>query len=93
MIVPTELTQNYEQLNTLYDPTQPIGSLFQQIQDDRVFAIGGGQPHGVAIIVNVDYTLVFNTFLFMVACRTWRVRPAAQKTWTNFKIHFAAAHR
>jgi hypothetical protein len=27
------------------------------------------------------------------ACRAWRVRPSAQKTWTNFKVHVAAAHR
>jgi hypothetical protein len=34
MIEPTEVTQNYERLNTPYDPYQPIGMLFQQIQDD-----------------------------------------------------------
>jgi hypothetical protein len=45
------------------------------------------------MIVNVAYTLVFNTGLFPDACRAWQVHPEAQKTWTNFKIHFAAAHR
>jgi hypothetical protein len=35
---------------------------------------------------------VFNTVLFPDACRAWQVRPESQKTWTNFKIHFAAAH-
>jgi hypothetical protein len=44
------------------------------------------------MIVNVAYTLVFNTCLFPDACRTWQVRLAAQKTWTNFKFHFVAAH-
>jgi hypothetical protein len=33
MIAPTELMQNYERLNTPYDPKQPIETLFQQIQD------------------------------------------------------------
>jgi hypothetical protein len=33
MIAPTELTQNYERLNTPYDPNLPIDMLFQQIQD------------------------------------------------------------
>jgi hypothetical protein len=33
MIAPTELTHNYERLNTPYDPHQPIETLFQQIQD------------------------------------------------------------
>jgi hypothetical protein len=31
MIAPTELTQNYERLNTPCDPNQPIEALFQQI--------------------------------------------------------------
>jgi hypothetical protein len=42
MIAPTELTQNYERLNTPYDPNQPIETLFQQIQDARAFAVAGG---------------------------------------------------
>jgi hypothetical protein len=69
MIAPTELTQNYERLNTPYDPNQPIKTLFQQIQDDRAFAVAGGQPYGNAMIVNVAYTLFFNTGLFPDACR------------------------
>jgi hypothetical protein len=69
MVAPTKLTQNYERLNTPYDPNQPIGSLFQQIQDALAFAIAGGKPYGDAMISNVDYTLVFNTGLFTIACR------------------------
>jgi hypothetical protein len=45
------------------------------------------------MIVNVAYTLVFSTYVFPDACRPWQVHPAAQKTWTNLKVHFAAAHR
>jgi hypothetical protein len=44
------------------------------------------------MIGNVAYTLVLNTCLFTDTCCAWQVHPAAQKTWTNFKIHFAAAH-
>jgi hypothetical protein len=29
----------------------------------------------------------------MSACRRWNGKPAAEKTWTHFKSHFAAAHR
>jgi hypothetical protein len=57
----TELTHNYKRLNTPYDPYLPIETLFQQIQDARAFAVAGGQPYGAAMIVNVAYTLVFNT--------------------------------
>jgi hypothetical protein len=60
----------------------PIETLFQQIQDARAVAVAGGHPYGSAMIVNVAYTLVFNTGLFPDACH------AAQ-----FKIDFATAHR
>jgi hypothetical protein len=80
MIAPTELTQNYERLNTPYDPNQPIKILFQQIQDTRAFAVAGEQPYGAGIIVNVAYTLVFNTGLFPEACRAWQSRAIAAKT-------------
>jgi hypothetical protein len=29
----------------------------------------------------------------MSACRRWNEKPAFEKTWTQFKSHFAAAHR
>jgi hypothetical protein len=93
MIAPTELTQNYERLNTPYDPNIPIETLFKKIQDARAFAVAGGQPYGAAMIVNVAYTLVFNTGLFPDACRAWQSRAITGKTWAQFKIDFATAHR
>jgi hypothetical protein len=97
MIAPTELTQNYERLNTPYDPNLPIETLFQQIQDARAFAVSGGQPYGAAMIVNVTYTLIFNTGLFPDACRAWQSRAIAGKHGRSsrsiFKIDFATAHR
>jgi hypothetical protein len=83
MIAPTELTQNCERLNTPYDPNQPIKTLFQQIQDARAFAVAGGHPYGAAMIVNVAYTLVFNTGLYPDACRAWQSRAIAAKTWAQ----------
>jgi hypothetical protein len=93
MIAPAELTQNYERLNTPYDPNQPIETLFQQIQDARAFEVAGGQPYGAVMIANVAYTLVFNTGLFPDACRAWQSRTISGKTWAQFKLDFATAHR
>jgi hypothetical protein len=93
MITPTELTQNYKRLNVPYDPNQPIERLSQQVQDARAFAVAGGQPYGAAMIVNVAYTLVSNTGVFPDACRAWQSRAISGKTWAQFKIDFATAHR
>jgi hypothetical protein len=93
MIAPTELTHNYERLNTPYGPNQPIEMLFQQIQDARAFAVAGGQPYGAVVIVNVAYTLIFNMGLFPDACRAWQSRAISGKTWAQFKLDFATVHR
>jgi hypothetical protein len=93
IIAPTELTQNCERLNTPYDPNQPIETLFHQIQDARAFAVAGGQPYGAAMIVKVAYTLVFNMGLFPDVCRAWQSSAISAKTWSQFKIDFATAHR
>jgi hypothetical protein len=93
MIAPTELTQKYERINAPCDPNQPIETLFQQVQDARAFVVAGGQPYGTALIVNTAYTLVFNTGLFPDACRAWQSRAIEGKTWAQFKIDFAIAHR
>jgi phosphoribosylformylglycinamidine (FGAM) synthase-like amidotransferase family enzyme len=69
MIAPTELIHNYKQLDTLYDPNQPIDTLFQQIQDAQAFVVAGGHPYGDTLIVNVAFILVFNTCLFPNVCR------------------------
>jgi hypothetical protein len=45
------------------------------------------------MIVNVAYTLVFNTGLFTDACRAWQSRATAAKTWAQFKIDFATSYR
>jgi hypothetical protein len=45
------------------------------------------------MIVNVAYTLVFNTGLFPDACRVWQSRAITGKTWAQFKIDLATAQR
>jgi hypothetical protein len=62
------------------------------VQDARAFAVAGGKPYGAAMIVNVAYTLVFNTGLFPNACQAWQSRAIAGKIWAQFKIDFSTAH-
>jgi hypothetical protein len=45
------------------------------------------------MIANVAYTLVFYTGLFPDSCHSWQSRATAAKTWAQFKIDFATAHR
>jgi hypothetical protein len=45
------------------------------------------------MIINVACTLIFNTGLLPNACRAWQSRAATKKTWAQFNIDLATAHR
>jgi hypothetical protein len=83
MIAATELTHNYEHLNTPYDSNQLTETLFQKIQDARV--CGGGWP---TLWRCDDCKYFFNTRFFPDACRMWHEKTVAEKTWTQFKLDF-----
>jgi hypothetical protein len=92
-ITAVDLEINFEHMRRPWDPQQPVESLFKQIQDCADYSEAGGVPIGPSQQINVGYAKIFATGQFMSACRRWNEKPAAEKTWTNFKSHFAAAHR
>jgi hypothetical protein len=53
----------------------------------------GGVLIGQPKQINVGYAKIFATGHFMSACRRWDEKHTIEKTWTQFKSHFAAAHR
>jgi hypothetical protein len=70
-----------------------VESLFKQIQECADYSETGGVPIGPSQQINVEYAKIFATGQFMTACRRWNEKPAAEKTWTHLKSHFAAARR
>jgi hypothetical protein len=70
-----------------------VETLFKQIQDCADYSEAGGVPTGPSQQIKVGYAKIFATGQFMSACRRWNEKPAAEKTWTHFKSHFAAAYR
>jgi hypothetical protein len=53
----------------------------------------GGVLIGHPQQINTGYANIFATGHFMSACRRWNEKHTIEKTWTQFKSHFAAAHR
>jgi hypothetical protein len=92
-ITAVDLEINFEHIRRAWDPQQPVETLFKQIQDCADYSEAGGVPIGPSQQINVGYAKIFATGQFMSACRRWSEKPAAEKTWTHFKSHFAAAHR
>jgi hypothetical protein len=67
--------------------------LFKQIPDCADYSEAGGVLIGHPQQINVGYAKIFSTGHFMSARRRWNEKPLADKTWAQFKSHFAAAHR
>jgi hypothetical protein len=88
-----DLEINFEHMRRAWDPQQPVETLFEQIQDCADYSEAGGVPIGPSQQITVGYENIFATGHFMSAFRRQNEKPAADKTWTHFKSHFAAAHR
>jgi hypothetical protein len=80
-------------MHRAWDHQQPVETLFKQIQECANYSEAGGVPIGHPQQINVGYAKIFATGNFMSACHRWNEKPTAEKTWTHFKSHFAAAHR
>jgi hypothetical protein len=76
-----------------WDPQQTVETLFKQIQDCVDFTEAGGVAIGAAQKLSSAYSKFFKSGKFNSACRRWDEKIEADKTWNNFKTHFAAAYR
>jgi hypothetical protein len=70
-----------------------VETLFKQIQDCADYSEAGGVLIDHPQYMNVGYAKIFATGHFMSACRRWNEKPTVEKNCTQFKYHFAAAHR
>jgi len=86
-----QLQANEAAMSKELDPNTPIELLFVQIEEAEEFAEDGNAPYTNIQVINKAYNLIFRTSPFKRACRRWNERPAAEKTWANFKTHFSAA--
>ena len=92
-ITPFELEDNDVRMKTPYDPTMPIETLYDQIEQAVDYADAGKAPYSNAQVLTRAYNLILQTGLFTDACKEWRNKPAIDKNWDAFKLHFALAHR
>jgi hypothetical protein len=92
-ITAVDLEINFEHMRRAWDPQQPVETIFKQIQNCADYSEAGGVPIDPSQQINVGYAKIFATGHFMSACHRSNEKPAAEKTWTHFKSHFAAAHR
>ena len=92
-LTPQDLQVVDSQMKTSYNPHEPIENLYEQIEKAVEVAAAAQAPYDRAQVVNIAYTLVFNTGVFQDSCREWRKFTPENKTWPRFKVHFSEAHR
>jgi hypothetical protein len=92
-ITAVDLEINFEHMRLAWDPQHPVESLFKQIQDCADYSEASGVLIGHPQQTNVGYAKIFATGNLMSTCRQWKEKHLIKKTWTQFKSHFAAAHR
>jgi hypothetical protein len=92
-ITAVDLEINFEHMRRAWDPQHPVETIFKHIQDCADYSEAGGVLIGHPQHINIGYAKIFATGHFMSACRRWNEKPTAEKTWAQFKSHFAAAHR
>jgi hypothetical protein len=92
-ITAVDIELNFEHMHRAWDSQQPVESLFKQIQDCADYSEAGGVLIGHPQQINVGYAKIFTTGYFMSECGRLNEKHIIEKTWTQFKSHFAAAHR
>ena len=86
------LTDNEARMKQPWDVTTPIELLFEQIDDGQAYATAGGEPYTDPQLVRFGYHNIEAAKRMELACRDWRAKPAADKTWNNLKLEMKAAH-
>ena len=90
---PKELEDNRTTFHAPYDVDSPMVTLYQQVEDAATLAEQGNIPYTTEQILQNAYALLLNTGVYNDACKDWRKKPNADKTWANFKIYFTQAEK
>jgi hypothetical protein len=91
-ITAVDLHIDFEHMRRAWDPQQPVETLCTQIQDCAAYSKAGAS----SLVTRIRSTLGMQKFAtgnFMSACCRWNEKPTAEKTWAQFKSHFAADNR
>ena len=84
-----DLEKNQEIMTARYDPNAPIETLFAQIADGVAYAELGETPFTSKQVVDIALLFISNTGVFNDDLKEWNRFPLLDRTWPNFRVHFA----
>ena len=92
-VTPDKLSNAELEVRTyVYNLQDPIIILFDKVEDLVKLAEAAEMPYTVAQTVNLGVQMIRNTHDFHQGLRDWLAKPAQDKTWHNFKLHFETEH-
>ena len=91
-ITPANIEECKKRMNEALDSTQPIDIYFQKIDECIQYAADGHVAFTPDQILQTAYHAISTSGYYNDACKEWRKKPTADKTWTIFKRFFAAEY-
>ena len=92
-IMSVDLQNNFENIRKAWNTQKPVETLFTHIHD----CMGSSEAVCVAIgeaqNITTAYTKILVIGIFNSAFHIWDEKLESDKTWVNFKIHFAVSYR
>lgn len=88
-----ELEANAEKLETPWDPSTPIEVVFTNGKRCRDIAEAGDDPISDPAYIRALLKVFDQSGVFGTAIHEWKLKPAAQRTPENLKIHFMTANK
>ena len=84
---PSQLKERERAIDDMiYDPSQPIDSVFNKIQDFHDLCTLIQNQSTDTQLVTYAYLVFQKTGIFMTSLKEWNAKPDADKTFVNFKV-------
>jgi len=88
-----QLTKNMETLEEPWEPQESMEPLWLRAVFAQSVATAGDEPVTNTTLLRIYRKVLSDTGVFELDLRDWDKKPAADKTWDNFKTHFTAANK
>eukprot|EP00957_Ditylum_brightwellii_P051327 3892084-Ditylum_brightwellii.AAC.1 len=75
-----------------FNPALPIEDFYEQIDNEQMLMEAANTLFAKNQLITKAFNLIFVTGVHNEDCKEWRHRPAANKTWINFRMHFTDVH-
>ena len=72
-----------------FDPLEPFGNYVKTIEEAMRSAEAAGCPHAPKQVVTKACNQIHKEGALTLGCREWKRKPISERTWPNFKQHFA----